>query len=75
MAKGESQGDIVGAIEAAYAIDLPDPAWLAGLVEAVRPSLEDGLGMGAYLYDTFERPFRVHNLMHDTPVDEAVASL
>lgn len=71
IATGDPRGDVVGAIEAAYAIDLPDPAWLAGLLAALRPSFEDGLGMAGYLYDTFERPFRVYDLMHDTPVDDA----
>ena len=56
-------------VEAAYRVDAPSAAWLRGLVDAMRPSLEDGLGMFAYLYDTSERPFRVHDLMHDTPVD------
>lgn len=63
-------------MEAAYDVDSNDHTWLTGVVNAMRPAVEDGLGMAAYLYDTTERPFRVHNLMHDTPVsEEGVAAL
>jgi len=61
--------DLISVVEAAYNVDVPESEWLRAIVEALRPTLEDGLGMFAYLYDTSERPFRVHSLMHDTPVD------
>lgn len=62
--------DLVGVLEAAYALDLPEPAWLRGVVDAIRPSLDEGLGIAAYLYDTMDRPFRVKHLVVDgCPVD------
>lgn len=69
--------DLVSVLEAAYAVELPEDRWLRGLLDAIRPSLERGLGMAAYLYDTADRPFRIRNLIVDgCPVDPAgVASL
>ncbi|MEZ0312323.1 MAG: LuxR C-terminal-related transcriptional regulator [Myxococcota bacterium] len=69
MSTSRGSPDLVSVVEAAYRVDAPNHAWLTGLVDAIRPALDDGLGMFAYLYDTLERPFRVHDLMHDTPVD------
>jgi len=62
--------DLVRVLEAAYAVDDSEPAWLKGLVDAIRPAVEDGLGMAAYVYDTADRPFRIrHLLVEDCPVD------
>jgi len=69
--------DLVTAVEAAYAIDRPDPEWLRGLLDAVRPALDAGLGIAGYLYDLHDRPFRIRDLtVVDCPVDAAgVAAL
>ena len=49
--------------------------WLQGLVSAIRPALDEGLGVFAYLYDTADRPFRVRHLIVDgCPIDEAGAA-
>lgn len=59
-------------LEAAYAVDAPEVTWLRGLMAALRPMLDDGLGIAAYLYDTADRPFKVRNLLvDDCPVDTA----
>lgn len=63
--------DLVSVLEAAYVMDTPDRVWLKGLIDALRPSLEDGLGMAAYLYDTSRRPFHIQEIIHDSPVDDA----
>src|SRR5690349_17003113 len=67
--------DLVRVLEAAYVMDTPNDAWLKGLVEAMRPAAEDGLGMAAYLYATSQRPFRIEPLIHDSPVDDAGLSM
>lgn len=63
--------DLVSVLEAAYVMDTPDDVWLKGLIDAMRPAMEDGLGMAAYLYDTSRRPFHIQALIHDSPVDDA----
>ncbi len=72
---GRLQPDLVSVLEAAYRVELPRQQWLEGLVQAIRPAAEDGLGMMAYLYDTARYPFQVEELMHDCPVDETGVSL
>jgi DNA-binding CsgD family transcriptional regulator len=67
--------DLVSILEAAYTVDATNEAWLKGLMEAMRPNAEDGLGMAAYLYDTSKRPFHVWHLTHDSPVDEVGLSM
>lgn len=62
--------DLVRVLEAAYEMDVPDDAWVRGIIEAVRPCAEDGLGMAAYLYDFSVRPFTVRSLAHDSPIDQ-----
>ncbi|MBX3203789.1 MAG: LuxR family transcriptional regulator [Labilithrix sp.] len=64
--------DLVSVLEAAYAVDRPEREWLQGLIDAIRPSVDAGLGIAAYVYDTNDRPFRVKNLLVEgCPVDEA----
>jgi DNA-binding NarL/FixJ family response regulator len=64
--------DLVRVLEAAYAVERSEPEWLQGLIDAMRPALEDGLGIAAYVYDTNDRPFRVRHLLVDgCPVDGA----
>ncbi|MCW5834251.1 MAG: LuxR family transcriptional regulator [Labilithrix sp.] len=64
--------DLVSVLEAAYAVDRPEREWLQGLIDAIRPSVDAGLGIAAYVYDTNDRPFRVKSLLVDgCPVDEA----
>ncbi|MBE2254515.1 MAG: hypothetical protein IAE78_33610 [Myxococcus sp.] len=50
----------VAVIEAAYAVERPTPEWLQGVVSAVAPLLDAGLGVWAGLYDA-SRPeaFRI----------------
>lgn len=67
--------DLVRVLEAAYEMDLPEDAWIRGLIEAVRPCAEDGLGMAAYLYDFSVRPFMLRCFTHDSPVDERGLSM
>lgn len=38
-------------VEACYAIELPEPEWLAELCAAARPLLDDGLGLNATTFD------------------------
>ena len=55
--------DLVGVIEAAYRADLSDRRWVAGLVEAARPLLDDGVGVFAGLYDAADvGRFRMHTM-------------
>lgn len=68
MASGSP--DLVSVLEAAYAVDRLDDAWLHELIDAVRPSLDVGLGIAGYLYDTNDRPFKVrHFTMKGCPID------
>jgi DNA-binding CsgD family transcriptional regulator len=48
---GTHKEDIVGVVEAAYAIELPLRDWLKGVIKASRPSLDDTQGMFGGLYD------------------------
>jgi DNA-binding CsgD family transcriptional regulator len=40
--------DLLRVVEAAYLVDLPDPDWLRGVAEAVRPHLDQGFGLAAF---------------------------
>jgi DNA-binding CsgD family transcriptional regulator len=67
-----SRPDLVSILEAAYVMDAPTRTWLKGLMDAIRPHAEDGLGIGAYLYDTSQRPFQIQELIvEDCPIDDA----
>jgi DNA-binding CsgD family transcriptional regulator len=43
--------DWVGILEAAYALEADDTAWLDGILGAARPCLDEGMGLVAFLYD------------------------
>jgi DNA-binding CsgD family transcriptional regulator len=43
--------DWIAGIEAMYAIGLDEEAWLSGIVDALRPGLDAGLGAMAWRYD------------------------
>jgi len=43
--------DMVGVVEAAYALELPQSHWLKAVLKAARPSLDGGQGMFCGLYD------------------------
>jgi DNA-binding CsgD family transcriptional regulator len=45
------KGDVVGILEAAYALDLSDDAWLDGVLRTTSPLLDRGLGVLAYRYE------------------------
>lgn len=64
-----SRFDMVGVLERAYAVEAPEPQWLRGVVEAIRPGLEDHLGIAAYLYDASVRPLAVREPILDCPLD------
>jgi DNA-binding CsgD family transcriptional regulator len=51
MAGTTRKGDVIGVLEAAYALDLSDDLWLDGVLHSMRPLLDDGLGVLAYRYD------------------------
>jgi DNA-binding CsgD family transcriptional regulator len=53
------RGDLVAVIEAAYRVDAPEGEWLAGLLDASRSSLEDGMGSLAFFYDAQRYPVRL----------------
>ena len=61
--------DLVRVLDAAYAVDRAERPWLFGIVEALRPALEGGLGMAAYVYDASTRPFVVREPILDCPLD------
>lgn len=44
-------GDLVSIVEAAYAIDAPEPVWLHQIVAAIAPRITQGLGAMGYVYD------------------------
>lgn len=57
--------DLVRVLEAVYAVEAPEAVWLRRVVDALRPALEDGLGMAAYVYDARARPFVVREPILD----------
>ena len=63
--------DMVDVLERAYAVEAPEPLWLRGVVEAIRPGLEDHLGIAAYLYDASVRPLAVREPILDCLLDAA----
>jgi DNA-binding CsgD family transcriptional regulator len=42
--------DLLSILEAGYAVESAEEAWLGGLLEAARPSLDEGLGSFAFSY-------------------------
>ena len=44
----ERKWDLLHVVEAAYQLDAPDDVWLTAVAEAVRPHLDDGLGLAAF---------------------------
>ncbi len=46
-----SAPDWIGILEAAYALDQADDAWLGGMLGAASSCLDEGMGMVAFLYD------------------------
>jgi len=62
MAVGQSRSkrvDLVGILEAAYSVEQPEEPWLAGILDAARPGLDDGLGVTAYTYEAWDETFRI----------------
>lgn len=55
-AAGAAGANPIDVIEAAYALERDDRAWLLGLARAVRPLLEGGRGLYAYAYDASVPP-------------------
>jgi DNA-binding CsgD family transcriptional regulator len=55
--------DWIGILEAAYALDQPDDAWLGGMLGAASPCLDEGMGVVAFLYDASDPlTLRVHQM-------------
>jgi hypothetical protein len=52
-------GDLIGVVEAAYAIDLDEFAWLRGIVDRAGPLLDRGLGVFGNTFDVDAR-MRIH---------------
>lgn len=63
--------EMVRVLERAYAVLEPEAAWLRGVVDAIRPGMEDQLGIAAYLYDASVRPLAVREPILDCPLDAA----
>ena len=53
------RADVISVVEASYGIRAPDEAWLRGILEAARPSVDLGRGMLGYVYDLRSRPGRL----------------
>ncbi len=67
--------DLVSVLEATYQTADSDARWLANVVRAVRPTLEDGLGVCAYLYDLHSYPLRAHDCVDlDSPMSAEVVA-
>jgi DNA-binding CsgD family transcriptional regulator len=64
-----SSFDLVKVLEAVYAVDRAEGDWLKDVVDTLRPAIEDGLGMAAYLYDASVRPLSVREPILDCPLD------
>ncbi len=45
------RADLVGILEASYRVEQPEPAWLDGVLDALGPGLDRGLGVTAFFYD------------------------
>ena len=45
--------DLLGILEAGYAVDTAEEPWLRGLLAAAQPSLDEGLGAFAFSYNAF----------------------
>jgi DNA-binding CsgD family transcriptional regulator len=43
--------DVLSVVEAAYRVEQPEAAWVAGIMDAAKPLIDVGLGVYAYLYD------------------------
>ena len=46
--------DLLGILEAGYAVDAAEEPWLKGLLAAAQPSLDEGLGAFAFSYNAFQ---------------------
>lgn len=44
----------LGVVQAAYRLDLGEREWLTGIVEAIRPELDSGFGVGGVIFDASE---------------------
>lgn len=49
MAQGRGT-QVLDVLDAAYAVDRSDDAWLSGVIEAARPMLDDGVGMMGWVF-------------------------
>jgi hypothetical protein len=66
-------GDVIGVVEAAYAIDLDEFAWLRGILERAAPLLDDGLGVMANSFDVDARSRVVTRATVFVGIDDAHA--
>jgi DNA-binding CsgD family transcriptional regulator len=43
--------DLIAVVDAAYRFDVPDSAWLEGVVRAIRPFVDQGFGVWSFILD------------------------
>lgn len=53
------RNEVISIVEAAYAVAPSEEAWLDGLVRAAQPTVDEGLGACAYVYDASRAPLRI----------------
>jgi len=53
------RGEVISIVEAAYAPASTEDEWLDGLVRAATPSIAEGLGACAYVYEASRAPLQV----------------
>jgi DNA-binding CsgD family transcriptional regulator len=59
-----SSGDLVGVVEACYSLEGGQAAWMRGILEAVAPSLDGGLGVLAHTFElSGDGPARIGELV------------
>jgi DNA-binding CsgD family transcriptional regulator len=64
MGKKRRSVDLVGIVETAYRVELPERDWLAQTLDALTPAIEQGRGVTAFAYDASNvRALRVGSLV------------
>jgi DNA-binding NarL/FixJ family response regulator len=57
--KKNREADLLAVVEAAYRLDCSDEEWLDGLLAGMRPHMDQGLGLAAFLFD-ISNPSKLH---------------
>ncbi|MGD0679425.1 MAG: LuxR C-terminal-related transcriptional regulator [Polyangiaceae bacterium] len=58
--------DWVGILEGAYRLDLTTEAWMRGIINAIQPSVDEGLGVAGIVYRVTPEGRLAHHLSHTT---------